>query len=46
MLRFLPPYILEKAHVDTAMHALDETLGSLSEPQMEAAALTGGRIGD
>ena len=46
VLRFLPPYILEKEHVDTAMHALDETLGSLSEPQMEAAALTGGRIGD
>ena len=24
VLRFLPPYILERAHVDTAIHALDE----------------------
>jgi acetylornithine aminotransferase/acetylornithine/N-succinyldiaminopimelate aminotransferase len=23
-LRFLPPYILERAHVDTAIQALDE----------------------
>jgi len=24
VLRFLPPYILERAHVDTAIQALDE----------------------
>ena len=26
VLRFLPPYILERAHVDTAIAALDEIL--------------------
>jgi acetylornithine/N-succinyldiaminopimelate aminotransferase len=26
VLRFLPPYILERAHVDTAIQALDEIL--------------------
>jgi acetylornithine aminotransferase/acetylornithine/N-succinyldiaminopimelate aminotransferase len=26
VLRFLPPFILERAHVDTAIQALDQTL--------------------
>jgi acetylornithine aminotransferase/acetylornithine/N-succinyldiaminopimelate aminotransferase len=26
VLRFLPPFILERVHVDTAIHALDEIL--------------------
>jgi acetylornithine aminotransferase/acetylornithine/N-succinyldiaminopimelate aminotransferase len=30
VLRFLPPYILERAHVDTAIAALDEVLTSLT----------------
>ncbi len=46
VLRFLPAYTLEKEHVDSAIAALDATLTGLSEPQLEAAAHTGGRIGD
>ncbi len=50
VLRFLPPYILEKQHVDQAIAALDETLSSLLEPaaeqQLETASARGGRIGD
>ena len=46
VLRFLPPYILEKQHVDQAIAALDETLSSLTEQQLETASARGGRIGD
>ena len=46
VLRFLPPYILEKQHVDEAIAALDETLSSLTEQQLETASARGGRIGD
>jgi acetylornithine aminotransferase/acetylornithine/N-succinyldiaminopimelate aminotransferase len=35
VLRFLPPFILERAHVDTAIHALDEIFTE------KAAALSG-----
>jgi acetylornithine aminotransferase/acetylornithine/N-succinyldiaminopimelate aminotransferase len=30
VLRFLPPYILERKHVDTAIAALDQVLTSLT----------------
>ena len=46
VLRFLPPYILEKQHVDAAIEALDRTLAGLGEKQLQAAAHTGGNIGD
>ncbi len=46
VLRFLPPYILERAHVDEAIAALDETLSGLRAPELASAARTGGRIGD
>jgi acetylornithine/N-succinyldiaminopimelate aminotransferase len=46
VLRFLPPYILEKQHVDAAIEALDKTLAGVGEKQLQAAAHTGGRIGD
>ncbi len=46
VLRFLPPYILERAHVDAAIAALDETFSGLRSPQLAAAAHEGGRIGD
>ncbi len=46
VLRFLPPYILERTHVDTAVAALDATLAGLSAPQLAAQANTGGKIGD
>ncbi len=49
VLRFLPPYILERAHVDTAIAALDEILtehsGTAAAPQpatQSAAQSTGG----
>jgi len=38
VLRFLPPYILERAHVDTAVAALDEVLTGLTS---NSAALAG-----
>jgi acetylornithine aminotransferase/acetylornithine/N-succinyldiaminopimelate aminotransferase len=38
VLRFLPPYILERKHVDTAIAALDEILTSLTST---SAALAG-----
>ncbi|HEY0265065.1 MAG TPA: aspartate aminotransferase family protein [Granulicella sp.] len=41
VLRFLPPYVLERAHVDQAIAALDE-LFTLHEEQAGAAALAGG----
>ncbi len=44
VLRFLPPYILERAHVDTAIAALDEiftehagAIGVNSQPQLTSA---------
>lgn len=39
VLRFLPPYILERKHVDLAITALDEILNSL---EAEAMSLTAG----
>ncbi|MGA9668856.1 MAG: aspartate aminotransferase family protein [Terracidiphilus sp.] len=44
VLRFLPPYILERAHVDTAIAALDEifTEHAASVSSTEAAAHTSG----
>ena len=41
VLRFLPPFILERAHVDTAIQALNEILTELTQPQDHAAALKG-----
>jgi acetylornithine aminotransferase/acetylornithine/N-succinyldiaminopimelate aminotransferase len=45
VLRFLPPYILERAHVDTAIAALDEVLtehaGALSASQPAAQSAGG-----
>ena len=38
VLRFLPPYILERAHVDTAIAALDKILTALTSPAVPAAA--------
>ncbi len=46
VLRFLPPYILERAHVDEAVGALDQTLAGLHEPVLTPVAAGGGRIGD
>ena len=46
VLRFLPPYILERAHVDQTIAALDATLTGLQPQQLAAAAYTGGKIGD
>ncbi len=37
VLRFLPPYILEREHVEEALAALDATLTGLREPAMAAA---------
>jgi acetylornithine/N-succinyldiaminopimelate aminotransferase len=39
VLRFLPPYILERKHVDVAIGALDEVLANLTST---AAAMAGG----
>ncbi|SNS83644.1 acetylornithine aminotransferase/acetylornithine/N-succinyldiaminopimelate aminotransferase [Granulicella rosea] len=38
VLRFLPPYILEREHVDAAIHALDEILTSLTAYAGKAVA--------
>jgi acetylornithine aminotransferase/acetylornithine/N-succinyldiaminopimelate aminotransferase len=47
VLRFLPPYILEREHVDTAIQALDEIFteyaGAVSTVQI-AAQPVGGKI--
>ena len=44
VLRFLPPYILEKQHVDTAVAALDTTLTSLtSQPAFAGQAAPKGQ---
>jgi acetylornithine aminotransferase/acetylornithine/N-succinyldiaminopimelate aminotransferase len=50
VLRFLPPYVLERAHVDTAIAALDEILtecaaGQIAGGQGAAASAGGKRIG-
>jgi len=50
VLRFLPPYILERAHVDTAIAALDEILtecaaGQVAGGQGAAASAGGKQIG-
>jgi acetylornithine/N-succinyldiaminopimelate aminotransferase len=42
VLRFLPPYILGREHVDTAITALDEILTELA-PQGVGASTTGGK---
>jgi acetylornithine/N-succinyldiaminopimelate aminotransferase len=43
VLRFLPPYILERGHVDSAIRALDEVLTSLTSniAAMAGRALAG-----
>jgi acetylornithine/N-succinyldiaminopimelate aminotransferase len=41
VLRFLPPYILEKAHVDITIAALDATLAGLEEQKLTAAPVGG-----
>ncbi len=46
VLRFLPPYILERAHVDEALAALDKTLEGLRVPELTPVSAGGGRIGD
>jgi acetylornithine/N-succinyldiaminopimelate aminotransferase len=44
VLRFLPPYILEKAHVDTAIAALDEIFAehAVAAPASHATGAAGG----
>lgn len=37
VLRFLPPYILERKHVDIAVNCLDNTLASLAQPDTATA---------
>ncbi len=46
VLRFLPPYILERAHVDETIAALDQILAGLREPALTPVAAGGGRLGD
>jgi acetylornithine/N-succinyldiaminopimelate aminotransferase len=43
VLRFLPPFILERSHVDTAISALDEIITSLT-PALAGAAPAGEKI--
>ncbi len=43
VLRFLPPYILEHAHVDTVIAALDEILVELTAAHSATAATGGGQ---
>jgi len=45
VLRFLPPYILEKAHVDTAIAALDEIFTEYATGQGAAASAGGHQRG-
>jgi acetylornithine aminotransferase/acetylornithine/N-succinyldiaminopimelate aminotransferase len=44
-LRFLPPYILERAHVDTAIAALDEILREHGAAAGQNAKAAGGELG-
>ena len=46
VVRFLPPYILEKTHVDTALAALDASLRTISGRVLQPASHVGGKIGD
>jgi acetylornithine/N-succinyldiaminopimelate aminotransferase len=41
VLRFLPPYILERSHVDTAIAALDEIFNRLTSAALAGAAPAG-----
>jgi acetylornithine/N-succinyldiaminopimelate aminotransferase len=43
VLRFLPPYILERAHVDTAIAALDEIFAEHAAVHSATAATEGGQ---
>ncbi len=43
VLRFLPPYILQKTHVDAAISALDEILNELVNITIVGVAETGGK---
>ncbi len=45
VLRFLPPYILERAHVDTAIKALDEIFSEYAASQGAAASAGGHQRG-
>jgi acetylornithine aminotransferase/acetylornithine/N-succinyldiaminopimelate aminotransferase len=45
VLRFLPPYILGKSHVDLAIAALNEILQQHAPEQTGAAAHGGTQIG-
>ena len=44
-LRFLPPYILERGHVDTAIAALDEILSEHGAATAQNAKTAGGELG-
>ena len=44
-LRFLPPYILERGHVDTAIAALDEILIEHGAAAGQNAKAAGGELG-
>ncbi|MFZ0393094.1 MAG: aspartate aminotransferase family protein [Terracidiphilus sp.] len=44
-LRFLPPYILEREHVDTALAALDEILSEHGAAAGQNAKAAGGELG-
>ena len=45
VLRFLPPYILERSHVDTAIAALDEIFTEHAAGQLAAASAGGNQRG-
>jgi acetylornithine aminotransferase/acetylornithine/N-succinyldiaminopimelate aminotransferase len=46
VLRFLPPYILEKAHIDKSIAALDEILTEQTAQTAAAPSPGGKRIGN
>jgi acetylornithine aminotransferase/acetylornithine/N-succinyldiaminopimelate aminotransferase len=43
VLRFLPPYILERKHVDEAINALDEIFTEKAAPVSAASQTPGGK---
>lgn len=43
VLRFLPPYILERQHIDQTIQALDEILANASEPSSSSSSAQGAR---
>ena len=43
VLRFLPPYIIERQHIDQAIHALDEILASPSAVSASSPVVQGAR---